>query len=896
MSRDTTDTDLTFFATAARGAESLLIDELRAMATAAGWDESTIAEQRGGAAFAGPLAFGYRACLWSRLAQRVLLQLATLPLDGGADAFWDRLAALDWTAHLAPDGTLAVDFGGLGLSVGVTNTLFGAQRTKDVIVDQFRERFGRRPSVDPARPDVRVNVYVGRREALVSLDLSGESLHRRGYREPGRQAEAPLKETLAAAILTRAGWPAVAAAGGSVVDPLCGSGTLPIEAALIAADVAPGLLRTPGAWGFTGWLKHDARVWGELVAEAGERRDAALARLRAARALPEAEARIVPIAFGFDRDARAVELARADVLRAGLEDLVSIERRDLGALTRPADLDALTRRADLDAGATGLVVANPPYGYRLGADAGSARPAPGGERGSGRGEDRSRRDRGGGRSGNNAATRTPPDPALGALYALLGERIKAEFSGWRAAILVNDLELGKRLGLRARRSNHFMNGPLHCTLLRIDVNERAAVPLPERQVKAPTKDRMALMEESLAGPQGDQAGAPIAGEVSAPSGGQVGSPSPCTIGQDLGQLFNVPGTPQASPRSAADAASPPTRAAHASSTSSPAAATAAPTPTYSPAAEQFANRLRKNARRWSRYMRRAGTTCYRVYDADLPDFAVAIDVYERWVHVQEYAPPPEIEEAKAAGRLAEAMRVIPEVLGVEAGDVFLKVRARQRGAAQYARQAAQGIEHEVHEGDLSFLVNFTDYLDTGLFLSAREVRRLLSELAPGQRFLNLFGYTGTASVAAGKGGATSTTTVDLNGGYLEWAQRNLAHNKLKSARNAVIEADVLQWVDQTDERFGLIYLDPPTFSNSKKMGRATFDVRRDHVDLIRLVARRLLAPGGVVIFACNARRFSMDTGSLERDHRLADLSRATLPPDFARSARAHHVWQVTPRE
>jgi 23S rRNA (guanine2445-N2)-methyltransferase / 23S rRNA (guanine2069-N7)-methyltransferase len=334
-------------------------------------------------------------------------------------------------------------------------------------------------------------------------------------------------------------------------------------------------------------------------------------------------------------------------------------------------------------------------------------------------------------------------------------------------------------------------------------------------------------------------------------------------------------------------------ASHVSPTS---AATAGSPPALSPAAEQFANRLRKNARRWGRYMRRAGTTCYRVYDADLPDFAVAIDIYERWVHVQEYAPPPEIEEAKAADRLAEAMRVIPDVLGVESADVFLKVRARQRGAAQYARQAAQGIEQEVHEDDLVFLVNFTDYLDTGLFLSGREVRRLLGELAPGQRFLNLFGYTGTASVAAGRGGATSTTTVDLNAGYLEWAQRNLARNKLKPARNAVVEADVLQWVGQTDERFGLIYLDPPTFSNSKKMGRATFDVRRDHADLIRLVTRRLLAPGGVLMFACNARRFSMDTDTLTRDHLLSDLSRATLPPDFARSARAHHTWRITVRE
>jgi 23S rRNA (guanine2445-N2)-methyltransferase / 23S rRNA (guanine2069-N7)-methyltransferase len=281
----------------------------------------------------------------------------------------------------------------------------------------------------------------------------------------------------------------------------------------------------------------------------------------------------------------------------------------------------------------------------------------------------------------------------------------------------------------------------------------------------------------------------------------------------------------------------------------------------------------------------------------LPDFSLAVDVYERWVHVQEYAPPPEIDEGKAAARLAEAMRVIPEVLAADPSDVYLKVRARQRGAAQYPRRAAHGREHEVHERDLAFLVNFTDYLDTGLFPQGREVRRLLRDLAPGQSFLNLFGYTATASVAAGKGGAARTTTVDLNGRYLEWAQRNLALNKLKPARNELIQADVLQWVAQAeaDRRYGVIYLDPPTFSNAKKMGRATFDVRRDHADLIRLVTRRLLAPGGVLVFACNARRFAMDTDALAADLDLADLSRATLPPDFARSARAHHVWRITAR-
>jgi 23S rRNA (guanine2445-N2)-methyltransferase / 23S rRNA (guanine2069-N7)-methyltransferase len=816
MTLGTQPADLQFFATAAKGIEALLADELRTLAVDAGTTAGTVRQEGGGASFDGPLALGYRACLWSRLAQRVLMRIATLPLDGGADGFWSDLAAVDWMQHLAPHGTLAVDFSGLGSAVGVDNFLFGAQRTKDVIVDQFRERIGRRPSVDLVRPDVRVNVHVGPREALVSLDLSGESLHRRGYRAVGEQVEAPLKETLAAAILMRAGWPALAAEGGSLVDPLSGSGTLPIEAALIAGDVAPGLLRQ--RWGFSGWLGHDAALWEELLAEAGERREAALARLRAART--DRSGHLRPVAFGFDHDARAVEVAQADVARARLRDLVQIERRGLAELRRPVGLDP---------GAAGLIVANPPYGHRIGARVQPARRRP-------------RAD-----SGKNVATPMTIDPALAALYSLLGERLRSDFAGWKAAILVNDLGLGKRLGLRARRSNRFMNGPLSCTLLRIDIDQRAAA-------------------------WGDAA-TPGPGTATPGSAAGAESPPRAPIGQDPGRLAL---SPQQPPASAAPASAP---------------------GMLSQAAEQFANRLRKNARHWGRYMRRAGIACYRVYDADLPDFAVAIDVYERWVHVQEYAPPPEIDEAKAAARLNEAMAVIPEVLGAAPGDVFLKVRERQRGAAQYPRRAAHGLEHEVHEGDLAFLVNFTDFLDTGLFPQMREVRRLLRDLGPGQSFLNLFGYTGTASVAAGKGGAARTTTVDLNGRYLEWAQRNLALNKLRPARNEVVEADVLQWVAEggAARQYGVVYLDPPTFSNSKKMGRATFDVRRDHADLIRMVTRRLLAPGGVVIFACNARRFAMNGDALARDHELEDLSRATLPPDFARRARSHHVWRITPR-
>ena len=832
MTRADADTHRHFFATAAKGAEALLVDELRAL-TADGGD---VRAERGGASFSGPLELGYRACLWSRVAQRVLLRLATVSLEGDAEALWVGLAEIDWAAHLSPDGTLAVDFAGLGTAVGVSNTLFGAQRTKDVIVDQLRARFGRRPSVDPARPDLRVNVYVGRREAVVAIDLSGDSLHRRGYRTPGEQAEAPLKETLAAALLLRAGWPAVAAAGGSVVDPLCGSGTLPIEAALLAADVAPGLVREAAGpdgphWGFAGWRGHDPALWQGLVAQAGERRAAALAGLRATRRAPDGT--LVPVAYGYDRDARAIGLARTAVTRAGLQELVRIEARELAQLAVPEQLSAAAAGASAVSGGAaaasavsggaaavpGLVIANPPYGRRLGAGRqgrADKRPGAGGAPTDHTASDGPAPAASGAPASPDAAPSA--DPTLIRLYELLGARLRAGFTGWKAAILVNDLELGKRLGLRARRTNRFMNGPLPCTLLRIEIDARAVAP------PAPASAAAARAAEA---------------------------PEP-----ELAPLAAAP---------------------------------------HSAAVEQFANRLGKNARRWGRFMRRAGVSCYRVYDADLPDFALAIDIYERWVHVQEYAPPPEIDEAKAAARLAGAMRVVPEVLGVAQDDVSLKVRARQRGSAQYARRDTAGIEHEVHEGDLAFLVNFSDYLDTGLFLPGREVRRLLARLATGQRFLNLFGYTGAATVAAAKGGATHTTTVDLNGGYLAWAERNFALNKLKAARNEVVEADVLRWVAQTDQRYGLIYLDPPTFSNSKKMGRATFDVRRDHADLIRLVARRLLEPGGVLIFACNARRFAFDVEALARDHELEDLSETTLPPDFARSARAHHVWRIAPR-
>ena len=320
-------TALRFFATAARGLEPIAADELRALGAA------NVKEERGGASFEGSLAAAYRACLWLRAANRVLLPLARFPARD-ADQLYASVNRMPWENDLSPDGTLAVDF--TGGNENIIHTQFGAQRIKDAIVDRLREKFGRRPSVDREQPDVRINCHLHRDIATVSLDLSGDSLHLRGYRIQG--VAAPLKENLAAALLLKCGWPEIAKAGGSFVDPLSGSGTLVIEAALMAGDIAPALLRD--YWGFSGWLKHDRRLWEKLIMEARERQTAG----RACKLM----------ILGYDHDAKAILTAQQNARTAGIAPTVRFEHKSLEHNTLPSGLPP------------GLVVTNPPYGERLG--------------------------------------------------------------------------------------------------------------------------------------------------------------------------------------------------------------------------------------------------------------------------------------------------------------------------------------------------------------------------------------------------------------------------------------------------------------------------------------------------------------------------------------------------
>ncbi len=728
---------LGFFATCPKGLEGLLAAELAYLGAA------DIKETVAGVAFTGTIEIGYRACLWSRLASRILMTLGVVPAADAA-ALYAGVHDMPWERHLGADGTLAVDF--TGTSEQITHTLFGAQKVKDAVVDRFRERVGRRPSVDLRNPDLRVNVHLAVAEARVSLDLSGESLHKRGYRD--ETVEAPLKENLAAAVLIRAGWPAIAAAGGPLLDPMCGSGSIAIEAALMAGDIAPGLLRE--SFGFLRWPRHDAARWERLLAEARERRDAGLRR--------------VPAIVGTDHDPSAVRAALANVARAGLAGRVHIEKRELA--------DAVPPRSR--SGAPGLVATNPPYGQRLGSET-----------------------------------------ELRPLYESFGTLLRERFTGWKAALLTGNPGLALRTGIRAKKAYTLFNGALECRLFIMDVT-------PERFMHA---------------------------------------------------------------------SQPKTRPVPAGASSHPGAAASA---VGGEIAESLANRLRKNLKTLGSWARREGIDCYRLYDADMPEYAVAVDLYRveqntLWAVVQEYEAPKTVDPEKARTRLADAVATVGATLEVPPERVVLKIRRERRGREQHEKLGDEREFHRVEEGALAFQVNFADYLDTGLFLDTRPVRALLRTLASGKNFLNLFCYTGTATVCAAAGAARSTVSVDLSQTYLGWAQRNLQLNGFGGHAHELVRADCREWVRRERRRFGLIYLDPPAFSTSNAM-RGTLDVQRDHVPLI-LDTAQLLEPGGTLVFCTNLRRFKLDAAAMPA-LAFVDITRSTIPKDFAGNPRIHACWTV----
>ncbi len=712
-----------WFASCPRGLESLLLDELSSLGA------ESVRETVAGCAFEGSLSVAYRVCLWSRLANRVLLPIAEFEARE-SDDIHTLLLRVDWETYLPTACTLVVDFSGQNRSI--RNTQYGAQLTKDAIVDRFRDKGLPRPEVSRRDADVRFHVRLRKGKLEVALDVAGGSLHQRGYRQEA--GTAPLKENLAAALLLRADWPAMAARGGALIDPMCGSGTLLLEAALMAADIAPGLWRQ--RWGFECQHWHNAEQWQAIRADA---------EARAARGL----ASELPEIRGYDQDRRVLKKAQANIDHAGLEKQVRVICKPIAELKKP------THRPLPD----GLIICNPPYGERLG-----------------------ERD------------------ALPALYREMGEVLLRQFPGWQAAILTADKELGMAMGIRSNKQYSLYNGALPVQLLLFDLNEE------NRRQSRQFSDRSATGE-------------------------------------------------------------------------------------LSEGARMFSNRMRKNLQQVQRWARKQGVSCYRVYDADMPEYAVAVDRYENLLYVAEYKAPAEIDERAAERRMNDIRQALPEVTGIPVADIHYKQRQRQRGKQQYEKIGKSGALIPVQEGAVTLLVNLTDYLDTGLFLDHRPLRLRIAAESRGKDFLNLYCYTATASVHAACAGARSTTSVDLSNTYLAWARENFSVNGLAEGDvHQFVRADCQEWLAGHAEQYDLILLDPPSFSNSKRM-QGSFDVQRDHPALLA-AALQCLRADGVLYFSNNLRKFTLDP-ALEEICVIEEITRSTIDFDFRRNPKIHRCWRIT---
>ncbi len=306
----------------------------------------------------------------------------------------------------------------------------------------------------------------------------------------------------------------------------------------------------------------------------------------------------------------------------------------------------------------------------------------------------------------------------------------------------------------------------------------------------------------------------------------------------------------------------------------------------------FANRLKKNKQGLKSWLKQNDVAAFRLYDADIPQYNVAVDVYSDYVVIYEYAAPKDIDESVAHKRLQDVIYLTGQQLGIEADKVIVKLRQKQKGDAQYRTLDQQAKSITINEYGAKFKVNLFDYLDTGLFLDHRLARLYIQNNAKDTRFLNLFAYTGTASVHAALGGAKSITTVDMSKTYIAWAKENFSLNNIQNPRYRFFQADCLAWLTQAQGEFDLIFLDPPTFSNSKRMGDA-FDVQRDHINLIGSV-KKILSEHGTLLFSNNKRGFKMDETALaDLGLKAKNISDKTLSPDFKRNKNIHNSWLIT---
>ncbi len=719
-----------YFAQAAPNQADLVAKEV----SAAGADQ--VRTTTLGVQFSGSLEVGYRFCLTSRVATRLLMALCYDDEINSADELYEKAMDIPWEKYLDPTKTFQITQTAQACN-WLKNSHFAALRVKDAIVDRIKEKFNdERPNVDTENPDITFHLHIRGERVIVYVDFSGESLFMRGYRSSS--IEANLKENLAAAILYRSDWYKTVLDGtpGVLLDPFCGSGTLAVEAALMARDIAPGLIRKQ-SYAFEKLFNFDSELYNKVLDELGEKAE-------------EARNREVKI-YASDISQTAVEVAKACALKAGVYDDITFQTKDFNTYL-PEEVPA----------ERGYIVTDPPYGIRM--------------------------------EGYNET----------ALYSQIGMTCQNVFKGWKISIICGDSELLSYVDMKPERTNSLYNGAILCQLAHYTVfTDAEKQELIDRAIKR--------KEERLATP-------------------------------------------------------------------------------LSSGAEMAYNRLKKNLDALKPLMEKEGVTCYRIYDADMPEYSAAIDLYEgKWINLQEYAAPATIDKEDAERRLNELVLATERATGIDIENIYIKQRKEQKGTSQYKKLASSNKFFIANENNLKVLVNFTDYLDTGIFLDHRPIRKFIQENAEGKRFLNLFCYTGTASLNAVKGGALSTTNVDASATYLDWAMENFKINGFSTdIGNFFYRSDCLDYLWDTYDRFDLIFCDPPTFSNSK--GRDNFDVQRDQVSLIDACMMHL-EKSGMLIFSNNFRKFSLEERIYDK-YSVEEISESTIGVDFERDQKIHKCYII----
>lgn len=684
----------------------------------------------------------YKICLWSRIANRVQVILYKGEVNHN-DMLYNLTYNYNWLANFSEHNTFAIKFH--GTSSRIQNSMYGALLIKDAIVDYFVTNTQQRPNIAKDNPDILIHAHLQHDKITVSLDMTGYSLHQRGYR--ARNYEAPLKENIAAAMLYRSKWPELSAANYQLYDPFCGTGTIVIEAAMMALNIAPGLLRNDQA--LRNWKKHDDKLWLATQAEAR-------AAINKSQKLQ---------IFASDISPKAIEIAKESAKLAQVFTMINFKQLDFADYKQP-QLDK------------GLLIANPPFGERLG-----------------------------------SLEKLKP------LYKIIGEKIYNYFPTWNAAILTYDPTLAKAIEIRSNKQYKLYNGPLECKLYCFTTKPLQKLVYATTCIKnLANPHNLPILEETNAGSK------PIARSLANASQQNI----------------------------------------------------------------MFTNRLSKNYQHLRKWAKKNNISCYRVYDADLPEYAFAIDIYADNCVIQEYKAPSSVPEEKAKQRLEDVYHLTPEVLEINKRNVIVKTRAKQKGKQQYTKIANTKNYIEVNEGRAKFKINLTDYLDTGLFLDHRIMRLEFAKLAPKTKFLNCYCYTATASVHAAISGAL-TTNLDLSNTYLSWAKDNFLLNSLDISKHRFIQTDCLNWLKNCKEKFEVIFLDPPSFSNSKSM-ESTLDIQRDHFELIDH-ALKLLSANGTLYFSTNLRKFKLDP-EITSKYNVEDISLKTIDKDFKRNFKIHYCFKI----